>query len=45
VHDARNLNEQYTQELTTFRVEAEAVLAGSGGELPTAVFAGQPSGR
>ncbi len=33
------LTPQYVQELTSFRAEAEAVLAGPGGDLPANVFA------
>jgi serine/threonine protein kinase/WD40 repeat protein len=36
----KSLSEQYTRELAAFRAEAEAVLAGPGGELPADVFAG-----
>jgi serine/threonine protein kinase/WD40 repeat protein/Flp pilus assembly protein TadD len=39
LRDSRNLTEQSAQELTAFRGEAEAVLAGPGGELPANVFA------
>ena len=35
----KKLTPQYIQELTTFRAEAEAVLAGPGGDLPADVFA------
>jgi tetratricopeptide (TPR) repeat protein len=35
----QNLPAQYVPELTSFRAEAEAVLAGPGGELPADVFA------
>jgi hypothetical protein len=37
--EQKGLNEQYAKELAAFRAEAEAVLAGTGGELPADVFA------
>jgi tetratricopeptide (TPR) repeat protein len=40
LREARNLNDQSSQELAAFRAEAEAVLAESASELPADVFAG-----
>jgi serine/threonine protein kinase/WD40 repeat protein len=48
VNDQPNLFPQHRDELKQFRAEAEAVLAGRGGELPVDVFAGDrraPAGR
>jgi WD40 repeat protein len=39
----KTLPEQYTRELAAFRTEAESVLAGPTGELPTDVFAPEPT--
>jgi tetratricopeptide (TPR) repeat protein len=36
----KNLSARHVRELTSFRAEAEAVLAGPGAELPEDVFAG-----
>jgi tetratricopeptide (TPR) repeat protein len=41
----KNLPEPQTKELTRFRAEAEAVLAGPASELPDEVFADSPSER
>jgi hypothetical protein len=38
-HGKKGLAPGYVQELTAFRAEAEAVLAGTGGDLPADVFA------
>jgi predicted Zn-dependent protease len=40
LHDQRALPDQQAKELAAYRSEAEAVLAGPGGELPADVFAG-----
>jgi serine/threonine protein kinase/WD40 repeat protein/tetratricopeptide (TPR) repeat protein len=42
LHDQKGLSDQQAKELAAFRTEAEAALAGPGGELPTDVFAGTP---
>jgi len=39
LREQRGLTEQHAKELTAFRAEAEAVLAGSADDLPADVFA------
>ena len=39
IGDRKSLSEQDAKELAAFRTEAETVLAGPAGELPTDVFA------
>jgi hypothetical protein len=42
-NEHKGLPEQYTRELSAFRAEAEAVLAGPAGEMPANVFVGPRS--
>jgi len=44
VQDHPKLRQEYLTELSAFRAEAEAVLAGPTGELPDDVFASSASG-